>query len=87
MCVCVCAEGLTTTTAPELVRPELWITLSFLLLLMAASVCGIILFLRFRRTHCKLKNVEDRDVTMLKAPNGDDPTYGVRVAFKVKDKK
>ncbi|XP_063740312.1 serine/threonine-protein kinase receptor R3 isoform X2 [Eleginops maclovinus] len=56
-------------------RPELWITLSLLLLITTASVCGLVLFLRFRRAHGRLKNLEDHDVTMLKVPNGDDPTY------------
>lgn len=66
------------TKPPELSRPELWITLSLLLLILTASLCGLALFLRFRRAHSKLTNVEEHDVTMLKVPNGDDPTYGVR---------
>ncbi|XP_076027344.1 serine/threonine-protein kinase receptor R3 [Genypterus blacodes] len=54
----------------------LWVTLPLLLLLMVASVCGLVLLLRLRRTHCRLGNVEDQDVTILKVPSGDDPTYG-----------
>lgn len=64
------------TKPPELSRPELWITLSLLLLILTASLCGLALFLRFRRAHSKLTNVEEHDVTMLKVPNGDDSTYG-----------
>ena len=59
-------------------RPELWITLSLLLLITTASVCGLVLFLRFRRMQSKRKNVEDHDATMVKVPNGEDPTYNVR---------
>lgn len=69
-------NGVPTTTPPELSRPELWITLSLLLLITTVSVCGLVLFLRFRRAHGRLRNVEDHDVTMLKVPNGDEPTYG-----------
>ncbi|KAK9515359.1 hypothetical protein VZT92_026011 [Zoarces viviparus] len=65
-----------TTTPPEHSRPELWITLSLLLFIITAGVCGLVLFLRFRRAHSRLTNVEEHDVTMLKVPNGDDPTYG-----------
>ncbi|KAF7664560.1 hypothetical protein LDENG_00172600 [Lucifuga dentata] len=55
----------------------LWITVPLLLLLiLAASGCGLVLLLRSQRTHCRLGNVEDHDVTMLKVPSGDDPTYG-----------
>ncbi|CAM9114836.1 unnamed protein product [Lampetra planeri] len=57
-------------------RPELWIPLSLLLLIVIASLCGLVLFLCFRRTHCKLKNLEDPEFPMPKVPNGDDPTYG-----------
>ncbi|XP_033943269.1 serine/threonine-protein kinase receptor R3 [Pseudochaenichthys georgianus] len=57
-------------------RLELWIALSLLLLITTASVCGLVLFLRFRRAHSRLNNLEDHDVTMLKVPNGEDPTYG-----------
>ncbi|XP_041654801.1 serine/threonine-protein kinase receptor R3 [Cheilinus undulatus] len=69
-------NGETTTPPPDVSRPELWITVSLLLLITAASVCGLLLFLRFRHTHCRLKNAEDHDATMLKVPNGEDPTYG-----------
>ncbi|XP_034732911.1 serine/threonine-protein kinase receptor R3 isoform X2 [Etheostoma cragini] len=67
-----------TTTPPELSRPELWITLSLLLLITTVSMCGLVLFLRFRRTHGRLRNDVhgDPDATMLKVPDGDDPTYG-----------
>lgn len=58
----------------------LWVTVPLLLLfIVAASGCGLVLLLRLRRTHCRLGNVEDHDVTMLKVPSGDDPTYDVRV--------
>lgn len=74
----VCPDGEPTTTPPEFSRPEVWITVSLLLLIVTPSVCGLVLFLRFHRAHYRLKNAEDHDVTMLKVPNGDDPTYGVR---------
>ncbi|XP_073326816.1 serine/threonine-protein kinase receptor R3 [Pagrus major] len=68
------------TTPPDLSRPttsvELWIIVSLLLFIVTASVCGLVFFLRFRRAHCRLKNAEEHDVTMLKVPSGDDPTYG-----------
>lgn len=69
-------DGVPTTMPPKLPRPELWITMALLLLIMAASICGLLVFLRFRRAHCRLRNAEDHDVTMLKVPTGDDPTYG-----------
>lgn len=69
-------NGKSTTEPPELSRPELWITVSLLLFIVTAGVCGLVMFLRFRRAHCRLRNAEDHDVTMLKVPNGDDPTYG-----------
>lgn len=69
-------DGVSTAMPPELPGPELWITVALLLLIMVASVCGLLVFLRFRRAHCRLRNVEDHDVTMLKVPSGDDPTYG-----------
>lgn len=74
----LCVPPVATTTPPELPRPELWITVSLLLLITTVSVCGLMVFLCFRRAHCRLRNVEDHDVTMLKVPSGDDPTYGVR---------
>lgn len=74
----VCPDGKPTTTPPDISRPELWITVSLLLLIVTASVCGLVLILCLRRAHCRLTNAEDHDVTMLKVPNGDDPTYGVR---------
>lgn len=70
--------AVSTTTQPEITRPDLWITVALLLLIVTASVCGLVVFMRFRRAHCRLKNAQDQDVTMLKVPNGDDPTYGVR---------
>lgn len=70
--------AVSTTRQPEINRPDLWITVALLLLIVTASVCGLLLFMRFRRAHCTLKNAQDHDVTMLKVPNGDDPTYGVR---------
>lgn len=76
--LCVQPDGVTTTTPSELPPPGLWITVSLLLLIMTVSVCGLVLFLCFRRAHCRLRNTEDHDVTMLKVPSGDDPTYGVR---------
>lgn len=36
------------------------------------------LCLYFRRARCRLTKVEDHDVTLLKVPRGEDPTYGVR---------
>lgn len=77
----VCADG-EPTAPPELSRPELWITVCLLLLIVTVSVCGIVLFLRFRHAHCRLRNVDDHDVTALKVPNGDDPTYGVRAVWR-----
>lgn len=65
-----------TTSPPVLSRPELWISLAFLLMIITAGVCVRVLFLRFRRGRCRLKNVDERDVTLLKVPKGDDPTYG-----------
>lgn len=73
----VCADGKPTTTPPELSRPELWITLAFLLVILTVSVCGLVLFLHFRRARNRLKNVEDHSVAKIRVPNGDDPTYGV----------
>ncbi|KAK5615572.1 hypothetical protein CRENBAI_025339 [Crenichthys baileyi] len=65
----------TTGPPPETPGPELWIAVSLLLLLTSVSVCGFLLFLRFRRTPCKLKDPEDHGV-MVKVPAGADPTYG-----------
>ncbi|KAF0036287.1 hypothetical protein F2P81_011599 [Scophthalmus maximus] len=61
---------------PEVARPELWITVSVLLVIVTAGVCGLVLFLRSPHARCRPRNAEDHDVTMLKVPNGDDPTYG-----------
>ncbi|KAJ0036798.1 hypothetical protein NQD34_005475 [Periophthalmus magnuspinnatus] len=69
-------DGVVTTSPPVPARPELWIAISLLLLIVAVCVFCVVLFLRFRRTHCKLKNSDDHDVTMLKVPHGEDPTYG-----------
>ncbi|CAL9703037.1 unnamed protein product [Knipowitschia caucasica] len=69
-------DGVVTTSPPVPARPELWIAISLLLLIVAVCVICVVLFLRFRRTHCKLKNSDDHDVTMLKVPQGEDPTYG-----------
>ncbi|XP_061630578.1 serine/threonine-protein kinase receptor R3 isoform X3 [Phyllopteryx taeniolatus] len=69
-------NGETTTKAPQQTKPELWITVALLLLFMAVSLCGLLIFLRFRRVHVRLKNADDQDVTMSKVPNGEDPTYG-----------
>lgn len=74
----LCADGEPTTSPPLLNRPELWISLVFLLLIITAGVFLGGLFLHSRRTRCRLKNLEDRDVTLLKVPQGEDPTYGVR---------
>ncbi|XP_071762876.1 serine/threonine-protein kinase receptor R3 [Centroberyx gerrardi] len=72
-----------TTPPPSTEKPPnpksvvLWIAVPLLLLLiMAAGGCGLVLWLRSRRTHCRLGNAEDHDVTMLKVPSGDEPTYG-----------
>ncbi|XP_041860286.1 serine/threonine-protein kinase receptor R3 [Melanotaenia boesemani] len=69
-------NGEPSTTSPELPRPELWISVSLLLLLTTVCVCGLMLFLRFRHAPCRLKDPEDHDAAMVKVPNGDDPTYG-----------
>lgn len=69
-------DGVVTTSPPVPARPELWIAIALLLLMLAVCVFSMVLFLRFRRTHCKLKNTEDPDVSMLKVPHGEDPTYG-----------
>lgn len=69
-------EGVVTTSPPVPARPELWIAIALVLLMVAVCVFSVVLFLRFRRTHCKLKNSDDHDVTMLKVPHGEDPTYG-----------
>ncbi|XP_034552127.1 serine/threonine-protein kinase receptor R3 [Notolabrus celidotus] len=63
-------NGESTTPPPDVSRPELWITVSLLLLIMTASVCGLVLFL-----HCRRKNPKDHEAPMVKVPNGDDPTY------------
>ncbi|XP_047463311.1 serine/threonine-protein kinase receptor R3 [Mugil cephalus] len=63
------------TTVPGPADPDLRITVSLLLLFVTASACGLVLFLYFRRSHCKPKNTENHDATMLKLPTGDDPTY------------
>ncbi|XP_077455088.1 serine/threonine-protein kinase receptor R3 isoform X1 [Stigmatopora argus] len=69
-------DGEKTTVAPQQLRPELWITVALLLLLTVASLCGLLIFLHFRRAHIRLQNAEDHDATMLKVPVGEDPTYG-----------
>lgn len=76
--LCVYPDGEPKTKTTEVPRTELWIAVSLLLLIITGCVCGLVLFLRFRRTHCKLRKAEEHDVTMLKVPHGDDPTYGVR---------
>lgn len=58
--------------------------MSLLLVIVVAGACGLLLYLRFQRTRSRLKNVEDNDVTMLKVPNGEDPTYGVREMLDVR---
>lgn len=70
--------GEPTTSPPVLSRPELWISLAFLLVIITAGACIGGLFLRFRRGRSRLQNMDERDVTPLKVPKGDDPTYGVR---------
>ncbi|XP_029974806.1 serine/threonine-protein kinase receptor R3 [Salarias fasciatus] len=65
-----------TSAPPGLPRPELWVAVSLVLLLMTVCVCGFVVFLRFRRAPWKPKDAEDHDTTMLKIPSGDDPTYG-----------
>ncbi|KAK7884313.1 hypothetical protein WMY93_027436 [Mugilogobius chulae] len=71
-------DGEVTTSPPVPARPELWIAIALLILIVAVCVICMVLFLHFRRTHYKLKNSEDHDVTMLKVPHGEDPSYGVR---------
>ncbi|XP_028265346.1 serine/threonine-protein kinase receptor R3 isoform X2 [Parambassis ranga] len=68
-------NGITTTPPPAFPPPELGIAVSLLLLFVTASVCALMLFLHFRRAPCRLKDAEDQDVTKLKVPTGDDPTY------------
>lgn len=65
-----------TTQPPEPSRPELWITVSLLAAVVTASLCGLLLFLHFQRSGCRLKKAGDHDVAMLKVPSGEDPTYG-----------
>lgn len=74
----VCPVAGPTTQPPEPSRPELWITVSLLLVVVIASVCGLVLFLHCQRSGCKLKKAEEHDVAMPKVPSGEDPTYGVR---------
>ncbi|XP_068453567.1 serine/threonine-protein kinase receptor R3 [Clinocottus analis] len=69
-------KGEPTTTPPVFNSPALWIPLSLLLFIITVGVCGLVLFLCCRRAHGKLTNVEEHDVSMLKVPHGDDPTYG-----------
>lgn len=69
-------DGVVTTSPPVPARPELWIAISLLLLMVTVCVFSVVLFFRLRRTHCKLMNTDDQDVTMLKVPHGEDPTYG-----------
>lgn len=69
-------NGEPTTVPPQdFPPPELWIPMSLLLLLTAVSACGFVLFHRFRRARCKLKDPEDHSL-MVKVPAGNDPTYG-----------
>ncbi|XP_013874378.1 serine/threonine-protein kinase receptor R3 [Austrofundulus limnaeus] len=65
----------TTTAPPEFPQSSLWVAVSLLLLFTTLSVCIFVLFLRFRRVACKLKDPEAHGA-MIKVPNGDDPTYG-----------
>nr|XP_020473363.1 activin receptor type-1-like [Monopterus albus] len=68
--------GERTTKTPDMPHLELWITVPLLLLIITASVCGLLLFLHSRRAHCRVRKDEDHDVTMLKVSHGDDSTYG-----------
>ncbi|XP_026224295.1 serine/threonine-protein kinase receptor R3 [Anabas testudineus] len=68
-------NGEPTTKPPKIPPPELWIAMSLLLLIITGCMCGLVVFLRFRRARCKLRKAEDNDVTMLKVPHGDDPKY------------
>ncbi|KAJ3586592.1 hypothetical protein NHX12_012989 [Muraenolepis orangiensis] len=65
-------------TEPPERNLELWIAVPLALLFMAAvALCGLMLWLRSKRTHCRLLGHEEgRDVTMVKVPSGEDPTYG-----------
>lgn len=67
--------GVVTTSPTVTARPELWIAISLLLLVVAMSVFSVVFFYHFRRTHCKLKNTDDHDANMLKVPHGEDPSY------------
>ncbi|KAM9342675.1 serine/threonine-protein kinase receptor R3 [Pholidichthys leucotaenia] len=66
-------DGEPTTVPPAPPRPEIWIIVS--VLVVTASVCGLVLFLHFRRAPCKLRDAEDHEAK-LKVPCGDDPVYG-----------
>uniref|UniRef100_A0A8C7Z2F8 receptor protein serine/threonine kinase n=1 Tax=Oryzias sinensis TaxID=183150 RepID=A0A8C7Z2F8_9TELE len=69
----------TTVSPPEPLHPEMWISVSSLLLLTTISVLGFVLFLRFRHTPCRLKDPEDHDTTLIKVPTGEDPSYGTHI--------
>ncbi|XP_024148671.1 serine/threonine-protein kinase receptor R3 isoform X2 [Oryzias melastigma] len=66
----------TTVPPPEPLHPEMWISVSSLLLLTTLSVVGFVLFLRFRHAPCRQKDLEDHDTTLIKVPTGEDPSYG-----------
>lgn len=77
-CPCLFPVAGPTTQPPEPSRPDLWITVSLLAVVVTGSLCGLVLFLHFQRSGCRLKKGGDHDVAMLKVPSGEDPTYGVR---------
>ncbi|CAN9516121.1 unnamed protein product [Ophioblennius macclurei] len=55
---------------------ELWVAVSLVLLFMTVCVCGLVAFLRLRRSPWRLKDAEEHDTAMLKIPSGEEPTYG-----------
>ncbi|XP_053706530.1 serine/threonine-protein kinase receptor R3 [Synchiropus splendidus] len=69
-------NGVATTPTPEATRSGLWISLSLMLVVLAAGVCAVMLLLQSRDPRCRLRDVEHRDLTVPKVTHGDDPTYG-----------
>ncbi|KAM9785528.1 serine/threonine-protein kinase receptor R3 [Neosynchiropus ocellatus] len=69
-------NGVATTPAPEATRSGLWISLTLMLVVLAASVCAVVLLLQARHSRCRLRDQEHHDLTVPKVTHGDDPTYG-----------
>ncbi|KAG7262128.1 hypothetical protein CRUP_018805, partial [Coryphaenoides rupestris] len=74
--------SLSTTFHSSINRPErrweLWVAVPLVLVVtVAAALMGLVLWLRSRRTHCRLPGPgEARGLTMVKVSSGEDPTYG-----------